>query len=466
MKRVANFYKNTVRINIISFLLCAILNCPAFCLHQLPSTGGGSPQAGSAARNINDSYRDLSLIINNNLDILNNFSVALMHFNRNLQSPPSGNQSTLINRLELMYQNIGISIDNLPANDPLKSRLQNTRNLVFSRLKRAKIDKEYQNGNLVDIGGLDVDGIPNSVKNVLVNLMGSVFHVIYTENGQRSVRRIGSGIALPPLGIINNATTGLAGQNLSIVLTCAHVLKAPNHKKIEVYFVPNRALHACGWPKPLYLGGHFNNNSLLNFLTTHNESFRLNPYTIKRANAAPQNFQEGTQPQYFSKEDAVIANISLRHNQPPLSVPAGNPVNIRLISTDVNISHHLENLRQTNSPYYAIGNPGMHHHASNNYIGLDPLNPEPPAYIVWINNIKNPAPLMVSKAFARDGHHPNNNFPRLSDDDQKILHTALTAKGMSGGSIISIRHGAIPTLQVFGVIIAGNPRYNLSTYWE
>lgn len=456
--------KTLSRIAIIILLIS-----PGFSL-QLQGIAGAHPAPNSTAGIIDDTYRTLSQHINQNQNILNNFAQNLLNFTTTLELPPVGNAGTLINRLTAMFNRLQTVTQVLPRNNPFWSSFNNANQLVFGRLKRARLDNELINGNLVD-EGFNLPGIPPQVQNALHDLTGAIYHIVKTEhynNGVlqivESVRRVGSGIALPTLQQVNNqiVPNGHNPINLTNVLTCSHVIEALKNEKIEVYFVPNRHLHNSGWPHPNVLlgnGNHGNNmnydTSMINFLRNNNTAFHLNNFEISR-NINPvqaQNFQEHTQPQYHSSEDVVIAHINLKHGQVHANLP--NNISITLKSGKNQINQHLQNIRQQNRDYFAIGRPGMRHYTINMYM----LNNEPLAYQNWVA-VRGYNPLITSSQ-AGQPHYP-------SIVQSQISHNALTAKGMSGGPLITIdiNNHQQPLIEVFGVVNSGNINNNFAGFWK
>lgn len=73
-----------------------------------------------------------------------------------------------------------------------------------------------------------------------------------------------------------------------------------------------------------------------------------------------------------------------------------------------------------------------------------------------------------SSAYVETAHIAQNGattFPIFNNG--QVRHIALTGKGMSGGSLLSIGQDAAgyPRIEIFGIIASGNMNYNTATIW-
>ena len=458
----------------ITIIFCLLLS-KIFSLNQLDNMGGGLPAAGSSARIINDHYINLRNSFNDpNTVVLENFHNNLQNFLNSLNQNPNGNYQTLINRLTRIHENLQRAIAGPPVlapNNSFRNILINVKKLVFSRLKRARIDYEVANGNNVVNG---FGNLPANVQDALNAISGSIFHIIQNQNQIETIKRVGSGIALPALNIVDNQTVDLNNRNLTIVLTCAHVIKSNPKEKIEVYFVPDTELHPSGWPlenllpNPLVAGAPVTHERMIQYLRSGARSFKISNFRLN--NTTNQSFIagsfEGHNPRYFNFEDVAIGDIHLRHGQANFAYNSLAPVNITLISRPAEVEGHIGNLRINQRNIFVTGRPGMHHHNINPYMQGNESN----SYQGWVRNRgkspritsesqANPVPLGTTMPDAARAV----GYPRVINN--LIRHQALTSKGMSGGSLLSIDAvNGIPVIQVFGVVNSGNIDYNTAGF--
>lgn len=451
IKEVLFFMKSKFFIIIFSQIYFTSL---AFSLNNLNGLPGIPPAHGTTSSIVHDQYDVVRNLINLNILQLNDISNALTTFCGDLETSLGTNNASLITQLRNIHARFGNSIHGLPNNNIFSQHFRSMQSIILNRIKKAKIDEAILN-NEARMNDFNFINIPPAAQAALNILVGAIFHISETEDGIQRVSRVGSGIAVPN-GIKDNIgnVINLNTSNIGTILTCGHVLAAKPHQKIKIYFVPKRSLHFSGWPRPDLLIG-YNKAAFINFLQTHNEAFRLNPFLIKRnivpPNLTSQPFVEHSQPQYFQKEDAALASIAYRHEQPHLQIAQN--VTLRIINDHEN---YLNNLRVNQEYYFAIGFPGMHHHLTNLYFHI----PEAQAYQNWVTQ-KGKSPLIVSRQIAQNN---GQAFPSLANG--RIRHNASTAKGMSGGTLVALSvNGAIPCINIFGIITSGNINVNHATFW-
>jgi hypothetical protein len=413
--------------------------------------------AGSLEEDLRTTYSRIIQPLN-----LNDFRTRCNDFKDSIFFPI--NMNNILNQQSYIDEIIDIH-DKIENNTGfLKSFFKKNLADLEQRIDLAKIDQQLitQDGHR---GNFIFQHIGVNYRNPLTTLVGKIFHITQEKEEDPEVNDVGSAMLASfnqnlPLNMAANKDYSLNG-----VITCSHVLEASEDEHIlGVYFVSNQFIDAdIGLPLTTTNGNNIiNSDDLISFLQTDPRSFLINTYTIKnKVNEDPYfigmpitetfigsgkksflgNNINTTKPQYWDNEDIAFGYFK----------------NQEIPYRDNNISVCFDSIRKNQAlafnngdRYFAIGYPGCDHYDTdaNTYNTNNLL----------FNKITNTqalidelgiSPLFITSDTVVIGW--NNNAPVFNNGI--ITHSAITAKGMSGGPLIKIENNQI---NVFGVITSGD----------
>jgi len=417
-------------------------------------------QPGSLEEDLRTTYNRIIQPLN-----LNNFRARCEDFKDNIFFPI--NMNDFPDQSDYIDETIDIrnKINIFPA--ILRPYFKKHKSDLLNRIDLAKIDQQLitQDGHK---GNFNFQHIGVNYRNPLHTLVGKIFHVTQEKDEDPEVNDVGSAILASfnqnlPLNMAANKQYSLNG-----VITCSHVLEADEDEHIlGTYFVPNNFLDAdIGLPLITTSGNNINTvDDLISFLQNDHQSYLINTYTNKNKLYENQwdtgipvtkiftgNTEKSflgsniniTKPQYWDNEDIAFGYFK----------------NQEIQYRDQNISVCFDSIRKNQAlafnhgdKYFAIGYPGCSHYDTdaNTYNLNNALFNKITATQALIDDLGISPLFITSNTVTIDAWNNIDTSPVFNNGI--ITHSAITAKGMSGGPLVKIANNQI---NVFGVITSGD----------